>query len=222
MHQSLRLFVATVTTFTLIYSAFASSPTLRGSYSHVPSRSDWSGVYFGIHGGGGWGGMQTFVVAGEGVELRGGIFGGHIGYQHQSGGIVFGLEGDFSGSTVEHSGMLLGSTVKYSIDWLSSLRARWGIAPADGLLLYATGGIAWGEAKAMASGGLLSGSAKDTMVGYVIGAGAQINFMSGLSGRLEVLHYNFPSQSVDVGLAVNVPYSADTTVVRAGVDWRPF
>ncbi len=136
--------------------------------------------------------------------------------------MVFGVEGDLSAANVEYSESILGITGTLGINWLSSLRVRLGFAPTDGLLIYGTGGVAWGEAEVSASIGALSASLADTMFGFVIGGGAEMQFAQGLSGRLEVLYYKFSDQRLSIGGVGSLDYDADVTVVRAGLNWRPY
>jgi outer membrane immunogenic protein len=67
---------------------------------------DWSGVYFGAHGGYGWGRMRwsenqaldtafaddTFAGEGPNHGLKGAVAGGHLGIQYQWGWLVYGIE----------------------------------------------------------------------------------------------------------------------------------
>lgn len=85
--------------------------------------SSWSGLYFGINGGCGWGEMTyDFGIGGGGSNRalyqdnlfanyntggsfkqknQGEILGGHIGFNYQWKALLFGLEGSFEGSWIE-------------------------------------------------------------------------------------------------------------------------
>jgi outer membrane immunogenic protein len=69
-----------------------------------PSLFGWSGLYFGLNGGYGWGRSDwTSSVTTGSTNPSGGLFGGTIGFNGQSGAFVFGLEGDIDASWIRDS-----------------------------------------------------------------------------------------------------------------------
>ena len=95
-------------------------PVQAGSLKDEPAgvRVDWSGLYLGIHGGGGWtksanelagpGGLQTLVDLigipdSSSYDLEGFLAGGHVGLQRQFGGLVLGVEASFTGGRLRGS-----------------------------------------------------------------------------------------------------------------------
>lgn len=85
-------------------------------------RNNWTGFYAGIHGGGAWGdvdadgpGILTTTrgvfngTANASVDVDGGIYGGHIGYNHQFGNIVAGGEVSYTHGAVKGSVLPLGT-----------------------------------------------------------------------------------------------------------------
>lgn len=95
-------------------------PAQAGSLKDEPAgvRVDWSGLYLGIHGGGGWtksaselagpGGLQALVdVIGipdsSSHDMDGFLAGGHVGLQRQFGGLVLGVEASFTGGRLRDS-----------------------------------------------------------------------------------------------------------------------
>ncbi len=106
-------------------------------------------------------------VAGLTTPIPGGrrngfIGGGQIGYNHQFGMFVAGIEADFQALSGKGSGTIgtvqpiigfAGNnsvttlTASNQVDWLGTLRARFGIAAAPNMPLYITGGLAYGEVK---------------------------------------------------------------------------
>ncbi len=94
------------------------SPAPPPMMSPVPIAYNWSGFYFGGHGG--WG-------SGSGALDDGAVIGGQFGLNGQWNQFVFGVEGD--GSWVDMNGA----------DSLESIRGRVGIA-FDRFLVYGTGG----------------------------------------------------------------------------------
>ena len=110
---------------------------------------------------------ETYDLSGNHGAFTGGV---QAGCNYQTGNWVVGIEGDFNGTTSNHStvtsiapmiffappgSLLLGigdingrtDTIANRLNWLSTVRGRVGWAPAgaDRLLLYATGGLALGD-----------------------------------------------------------------------------
>jgi outer membrane immunogenic protein len=158
-------------------------------------------------------------------KLNGFIGGGQIGYNIQLNAVVFGIEADIMGiardggsaSTTINSGPVAGfaansysttTTVSKRLEYLGTVRARLGILATPQFLLYATGGLAYGEAKlnstftstilgANALANPFGGSfgTSSTRVGFAVGAGAEYKFTQNLSARVEYLYYNLGSIS---------------------------
>src|SRR5262245_13138909 len=70
--------------------------------------SDWAGFYIGVHGGYGWTDSvvsrvndQNVALGSFGVNPKGGLVGGHAGYNWQFGSVVTGLEVDFDGADIK-------------------------------------------------------------------------------------------------------------------------
>jgi outer membrane immunogenic protein len=89
------------------------------------------------------------------ANVNGFIGGGQAGYNWQRGTWLFGLEADFQGSDERGSGDVctvagcpLGSaifTANTKLDWFGTARGRVGFLPAERVLLYATGVLAYGH-----------------------------------------------------------------------------
>lgn len=99
---------------------FGVSVAQAGSLKDGPDgvRVDWSGLYLGIHAGGGWSkssselagppGLQALVdtigiPASSSYDLDGLLAGGHVGLQGQFGGLVLGVEASFTGGRMRDS-----------------------------------------------------------------------------------------------------------------------
>src|ERR1700759_4657857 len=102
--------------------------------SAVASVYDWTGVYIGGFGGGGFGnhnytnsngpvGFTNFTVN---YDSTGGIGGGEVGYNWQSGSALFGVEADgfWSGIKGSDASQALGVVDQTSLKWGGTLRAR--------------------------------------------------------------------------------------------------
>jgi outer membrane immunogenic protein len=179
--------------------------------------SDWSGLYVGVNGGGGWAntefpaafaapGVLTFeqgspqLLPTPAQRSSGALAGGHIGYNWQYGRAVGGLEVDFDAadikSTASFSGAIATQTVK--TDELASLRGRLGWTVSPGLLAYGTGGLALGHFQSSITQNnpaalfpYLSQTNGAAELGWAAGAGIEYKLLDHWLLRAEYLHYDF-------------------------------
>jgi outer membrane immunogenic protein len=163
----------------------------------VEPAANWAGWYIGAHAGANWQQAQSnstepydlggpFTTTGTGF-----IGGGQLGYNWQHGNFVFGLEGDGSWLTGKGTASAFGNppyaTVSNSIRWLSTIRARFGLAVGD-TMAYATAGVAFGGVKNshVLNGGSFAYSESKTRTGWAVGGGVEHmlsrNWTIGLEG----------------------------------------
>src|SRR5689334_22653977 len=111
---------------------------------------NWSGFYVGINGGGGWGRSDWSNAFGStgSFDISGWLAGGTIGYNWQTGPVVFGLEGDIDYAHITGSAICGGGVTICEIrnNWLGTARGRLGYA-FDRVMPYVTGGAAFGGIK---------------------------------------------------------------------------
>src|SRR5690606_37950140 len=123
----------------------------------------------------------------------------------------------------------------HKVQWFGTLRARLGFTPAERVLVYATGGLAYGSVKSHTSltaaidGDVLvsfNGSSSTTRWGWTVGAGAEYAVTDNLSLKSEYLYVDLDSKHYTAA-SVELPgptYSAkDETafhVLRAGLNYR--
>src|SRR2546429_9423838 len=100
-----RTFVTAAAAATLFWSCLAAQagdlsiqrPTSAPAYAPVPL-FDWSGLYFGLNGGGGWGSSShtdsNFGIATGNFGISGGVIGGTPGFHYQTRSRGRGLEGE--------------------------------------------------------------------------------------------------------------------------------
>lgn len=192
---------------------------------------NWSGLYLGINGGVGWlnnngvgfspanAATAIFFTSGAvpgsvGTQSSGGLFGGQIGYNWQTrANWVFGVEADFDWANISGSGSVATTAISFDpfttaaqtkLNDFSTLRLRAGYA-WDRLLIYGTGGVAFGKAELQTSildtrdcgpGGLCATNATSKwLVGWTIGGGAELGLTPNLSAKLEYLYYDLGSVS---------------------------
>jgi outer membrane immunogenic protein len=178
----------------------------------------WEGLYIGAHGGDA-AGSDTPRNTSEAVDLSGASAGLHAGYNWQARQWVLGLEGDAAWSNLDGGRRLVGPVdAMAQYDWTASIRARLGIA-VDNVLLYATGGIAFGGFHATVSDGAGVSRAGERLVGCVIGGGLEWKRNPNLSLRFEGLHYRFDDRRHDFGSG-NIQVDSNVTTVRAGITFH--
>ena len=209
-----------------IGAAVALSATLISGLPASSARADvfapiWTGVYAGFHGGATWADVDFANIGATDTSAFTG--GGHAGFNMQFGGLIAGVEGDlnYDGGSVGYE-IVGGPRASLDVDWNASLRGRIGM-PVGPALLYATAGIAWTErtfAETSATG--ISSATDHTFTGVVYGLGAETYVMPNLSLRLEALRYDYGSEKLSLGGALNAVQEIDPsdTVVRAGVTFH--
>ena len=223
----------------------AASPVLGADlpmYTKAPAIAapayDWSGFYVGVFGGGGYGnhnlnnalGPAGFANYTINYSSTGGIAGGELGYNVQSGNIVVGVEADgfwsgIKGSDVDqfNAGTLpIGSVDATSLRDGFTLRARGSIA-VDRLLLFFTGGWAYGQfqhTNTVRGVGVDRFSANRS--GLTAGGGIAYAITNNLIGKFEYRYYDFGRYERAAPLNAQIPYTVDNTysVVTLGLDYK--
>jgi outer membrane immunogenic protein len=198
---------------------------------------DWSGFYVGAFGGYGYGnhnlnnalGPAGFADFTANYSSQGGIAGGEAGYNVQSGNIVFGVEGDYSWFDIKgDDNFALGSNDATDLRWAGTLRARGGIA-VDRLLLFFTGGWAYGDLRHTNTDPVLGVDQFDNhRSGLTAGAGIAYAITDNVIGKFEYRYYDFGTYSRgavgSTGVTPNgqLPYNVANiySVVTVGVDFK--
>ena len=162
--------------------------------------SIWHGLYAGVH-----------VGFGDGDGVLGG---GQLGYNWQSGRVVYGVEADFAVSSIEEEvtgciGPAMCVHASASLDWMATVRGRIGYLIDPRILAYATAGI--GIASWSAEAGI-SGcptpecgiKLKGRETDFVFGLGVEGKISETMSARLDFLTGG----------------DLDADVVRAGLNFK--
>jgi outer membrane immunogenic protein len=194
----------------------------------APGAIDWTGFYAGIEGGGAWG-SHSFLHPGgvdTGSKLQGGLIGGDVGYDFQSGAWVFGAEADLSWADISGSAPCRNPifTCSAKVDWLGTARARVGSA-YDRFLPYVTGGLAYGNVQRLGSGFGTALTQDSVHTGWTAGAGVEYALDPNWSLRGEYLYVDLGSRSYPRATVGPVTYglvSIDPrfSIVRFGVDYK--
>lgn len=224
----------------------------------------WTGFYVGINGGGGWGnGDTTFRPLPDQArfpelnstklksDLDGGFGGGQIGFNWQTGKFVFGVEADFQGgdvggdrtirpipadlalTTPNGPGTFL--RTEQDLNWFGTARGRIGFAPICKLLIYGTGGLAYGNADYKAEtnfaadgGPIFRTSHDDTNVGWTVGGGLEYAINKHWTVKAEYLYIDLNNESRTVNpnspnfapLQVRNSWDTEMHTVRAGLNFK--
>ena len=187
---------------------------------------NWSGFYLGVNGGGAWGTSNWSAVSNS-FNLSGGQVGGTAGMNWQTGHAVFGLEGDVDWSGVRGTAapaLCPGCTTNN--DWLATVRGRAGYA-FDRLLVYGTGGAAFGNVQANFSNDPVTSATK---AGSTIGAGVEVALAPNWSAKAEYLFVDLGNGSCTTNCAIadasgtpiipNVAVKFNESIVRGGINYR--
>jgi outer membrane immunogenic protein len=211
----------------LLFGTVAVAAMVAGAAMAQPMAStyDWTGVYIGVNGGygvptsqsvnivetsggtlftsGSWHGTGNFGQ----LKPQGGFGGGQIGYNWQKDNWVVGGEADYQGGDITDSNLLAvtpytspGSSITVAanstLHQFGTVRARAGFA-FDKALIYATGGVAFGDARYRTSMtdsfGFTSHAQKTAGVGYVVGGGVEYAVAPNWTVRAEYDYMDFGS-----------------------------
>jgi outer membrane immunogenic protein len=180
---------------------------------------NWTGLYVGINGGGGWGQSNWSGPAGttSDFNISGGVVGGTVGYNWQMNQLVFGLEGDIDWSNIRgtSNAAVCAGTCETRNNWLGTARGRIGYA-FDRFLPYITGGLAVGDIKADLSG---AGSTTQTKAGWTLGGGLEVAIAGPWTAKVEYLYADLGNGRCDT-CAGGADVSFHTNLVRGGINYR--
>lgn len=231
---------------------------------------NWSGFYAGLNAGGAWGNSDTDVGCvdntGAGVcalaaaenpfpfyfsnDLDGFIGGVQAGYNFQSGKMVFGIEADIAWTSMDaNTSVSSGATttfvpsvvrVSQDLEYLATLRGRLGYAVHNNMLVYATGGLAFGDVNHSYAlnfpslGDYARASDSKTQTGWTVGGGGEYSF-GRWSLKAEYLYYDlgeesYRAQAVEVtpsigpggpiDLFFTPEYETKGHIIRAGLNFK--
>jgi outer membrane immunogenic protein len=201
---------------------------------------DWTGFYGGLNVGGVINNSEyklspgsTFVVdtGRDSGHLNNGAFtvGGQLGYNYQIGRFVIGAETDFDYNSLKDSqtgsrplpagGANLLYTVDQKGDFVGTLRGRLGYTPLNRLLVYGTGGFAYGDVAIdsvvilQPSGNTYAGSTSKVQAGWTAGGGGEYAITKNLTIKAEYLY-------VDLGKRSYTYPIINSVFIAPGLDYR--
>jgi outer membrane immunogenic protein len=193
----------------------------------------WAGFYIGVNAGANYqqglnsGDPYSYAGGGGGSTAAAGfIGGGQVGYNWQHGNFVFGLEGDISGLTGKGTGAKrTGSDSKQyanQMKWLSTFRARFGLAVGD-TMVYTTGGLAVGGVKNSLTGGfagLANKSLSQTKAGWTVGGGVEHMLDAHWTIALEALFVDLGTSTATLTNGKTAKFSNEAVVGRFKVNYK--
>jgi outer membrane immunogenic protein len=159
-----------------------------------------------------------------------GVLGGiQIGYNFQSGQIVYGVEADFglssakkSSTSVSPTDPSFAATSDIGIDSIGTARLRLGYAFDNNLMAYATGGLAYAKTRdsfqAVQNGTIFSSTGSGWRTGYTVGGGLEYMLNEKWSVKGEALYYDLGTKRAEsTGTNSGFPYSHGITDHMTGV-----
>jgi outer membrane immunogenic protein len=173
----------------------------------------------------------------------GGIIGGTLGCNYQTGSLVLGGETDLSYTSLRNtSAVTLGgfgvtTTYHQEMQAFGTVRGRLGYAVGP-TLFYATGGLAYGDLKESATiipgpvgiglgGSQLSGSRDEWRVGWTVGGGIEHMISENWSIKGEYLYYDLGRSSLVTTTFAGAPNESGTFshhnnghIIRAGINYQ--
>jgi outer membrane immunogenic protein len=221
------------------------APVYTKAPVYVPM-SNWTGLYIGGNVGYGWGSGNIDGVEVPHLEIspvsnqlnpKGVIGGGQIGYNWQTGSFLAGLEADIQGSGVKASlvdpAAIQLTTASQQLSWFGTLRGRLGFVVAPQLLIYGTGGLAYGDVRGAATQDNLScnpaendaASFSGTRTGWTAGGGLEWMFTRGWSAKVEYFHIDLGNTAVTSAATgepsvFNYTWHNQFDTVRLGVNYH--
>jgi outer membrane immunogenic protein len=199
---------------------YAKAPVMAPAYN-------WSGFYVGVNGGYGWEDPTVVLIPNDPIVVgslvppaswtnKGGFGGGQIGYNYQFGRQwLAGLEADIDFSNLKGSGSSavrpFQNLTSQNVDWFGTVRGRLGWLPTERLLVFATGGLAYGDVKenvsvnnttgfafstlgggygytCAATGPCFAGQSSSVKAGWAAGGGFEYAFWQNLTVKAEYLY----------------------------------
>jgi len=178
-------------------------------YERYTPEFSWAGLYFGMHGGGGWGSAVSINTPAD-FGVAGPYIGAQVGYNLvMLGDLVLGAEADISWSGIggiRQSTAGGGITTTEDINWFGTVRGRAGWSMGT-WMPYITGGWAYANATRTTSVDLESLTAGHS--GWTAGAGVEWAFTPNWIVKAEYKYLSLGNASY--------PFTSTTSTVNMGI-----
>ena len=216
----------------------------------------WTGLYIGVNAGYSWGDFDHgFDVAAfppffDGISevletsADGATGGAQIGYNWQVNSLVFGVEADIQAADLDGSdsstfeffppspvpiAVGLDTEVETELDWFGTARLRLGYVPTERLMVYGTGGFAFGETTTSASAAIsvqdvpIAGdeiSETTSRTGWAAGAGAEYALTNNWTVKTEYLYTDLGTEDVLAEELLTLDSEVKFHTVRVGLNYK--
>jgi outer membrane immunogenic protein len=240
-----KFLMASAALLTMVASASAADLYAKAP-AHAAPMTNWSGFYVGANGGYAGGesppGLDAAALGGGGLGIglgslnlksNGFLGGAQFGYNGQVGQFLWGFEADIQGSNINSKLNVGGGVVGLgdigtTVDYFGTVRGRLGVMPWERTVVYATGGLAYGQT----STSYLVDLGAKTKVGWTVGAGFEYMIAQNWSFKTEYLYVDLGKDALDLSplaafggggvIPAGVSLSEQTRlhVVRAGVNYH--
>jgi outer membrane immunogenic protein len=240
--------LATVSAIALGNAVYAADMPVKAPVPPPAPVMTWAGLYIGISAGAIWNhweyddrdNLVLLAAGGFGNDQRNviwsgtkaaAIVGGHIGYNLQSGNVVYGLEADWSWTNARSNlatttpgggNAITGST---RLDWLATVRGRLGLTFTPATLGYVTGGVAFADVSdTYGLVGFNPQVVKDSIrVGWVAGAGIEHMFARNWTARVEALYVDLGDSTATTfifGANYRSRFEHNATIARGAISLK--
>src|SRR5262245_52435035 len=196
-------------------AATATSAEAWGSMNDRERPFSWTGLYVGLHLGGGgldadWRDVNGNLGADVSFGDSGVVGGGQLGYNWQAGGWVFGVEGTLSGSGISESKRVGIAQLDTDVRWMATVVGRLGYT-WGGLLAYAKGGYAVADVELFGDNGAARFNFSETQSGWTVGGGFEAALTNQISLGVEYNFYDFGTDNFAGFTTVGQPLSIDSS-----------
>jgi outer membrane immunogenic protein len=234
-----KILMASAALLTMVASASAADLYVKAP-AHVAPVYNWTGFYVGANagyaggestlgldaGGLGGGGLGLGAIAVD-MKSNGFLGGAQFGYNWQAGQFLWGFETDIQGTNINSTIGIGGIGIGTTVDFLGTVRGRVGVMPWERTVVYATGGLAYGQTTT----NLVLPLGSNTKVGWTVGAGLEYMIAQNWSLKTEYLYVDLGKDNLDLGAlgalggggaVAGVSFTEQTRlhVVRAGVNYH--
>jgi outer membrane immunogenic protein len=222
--------------------AFAADLALPVKAPPLPAYDVWNGWYLGANIGGSFGQARDSASSAgtpftaSNSNSSGVIGGGQFGYNwHVSPLWLLGIEADIQGSSEQSTGTGIAVAPAGTLSdneklpWFGTVRGRVGVTPTPGWLLFASGGLAYGDVRSnetLTVGALTATNSGDTVrAGWTAGGGVEAVVARDWTVKVEYLYVDlgsFTNTFTGAGALTPVALSTHVTdnIVRAGFNYH--
>lgn len=257
--------IAAASTIAFAQIAAGADMAVKAPVAPVAIPYSWTGFYIGGHLGYGFEHSSVGITGNTpavaalislgtipgslGADPKGWLTGIQLGYNYEIGKFVIGAETDFSLADIQnkssfvHVGPILPfafytTSAEQRMQWFGTLRGRLGFTPVNNLMIYGTGGLAYGRVEyagninrsAILVNFDLLGSDTVTKTGWTAGGGIEYALSNRWSVKGEYLYYDLGSETL-TGVqnprpiiltqnSANYAFVTRGSIVRLGFNFR--